>query len=190
MPPSRPVVSSDGEAYPSLTEAAKSAWVKPGSLHAAVQATRCGLMRTSGGLQWAYADEVPEVWPEKRIRKRKEGPPKAVKLVLDPLDESLIRAPEYTETEWRPVLDNPDFEVSSQRSVRQVNADSLMSRSERRGVSLVRIRDRVYSIVELMMLAFVGPKPFGYVIRRLEGESEVLSNLCYAPRKLRKKDSK
>ncbi len=59
----RPVIDSDGGEYSSVGEAADAAWVAVGTMHAALQVTRRGRHRTIDGLQWAYADEVPEVWP-------------------------------------------------------------------------------------------------------------------------------
>ena len=63
MPAKRPVVDSDGGEYSSVGEAAGAAWVAVGTMHAALQATRRGRYYTLDGLQWAYASEVPEVWP-------------------------------------------------------------------------------------------------------------------------------
>ena len=59
----RPVVDSDCGEYSSVGEAADAAWVAVSTMHAALQATRYGRYCTINGLQWAYADEIPEVWP-------------------------------------------------------------------------------------------------------------------------------
>ncbi len=63
MPASRSVIDSDGGEYASVTEAGFAVWVRPSTMHAAVQATRRGRYYTIEGLQWAYAGEVPEDWP-------------------------------------------------------------------------------------------------------------------------------
>lgn len=63
MPAKRPVEDSDGRKYPSVSDAAAAAWVSAGTMHAALQATRRGRYRAVDKIQWAYADEVPEVWP-------------------------------------------------------------------------------------------------------------------------------
>ena len=59
----RPVVDSDCGEYSSVGKAADAAWVAASTMHAALQATRCGRYHTINGLLWAYADEIPEVWP-------------------------------------------------------------------------------------------------------------------------------
>ena len=63
MPAPRLVVDSEGGEYESVTEAASAMWVQPSTIHLALQATKRGRYRAIEGLQWAYADEVPEVWP-------------------------------------------------------------------------------------------------------------------------------
>lgn len=171
----KPVVNSNGEEFSSLSEAARNTTARVGSISTAARSTRRGLYRTAGGLQWAYAGEVPEIWPEKESTETSK---------VEPIEP--IYPPIFTGIPWRKVSGHSDYEVSSLRGVRRVGERSLMPRVDRQGVSLVCIDDRLYSIVDLMMLAFVGPKPYGYTVQRLKGESEVLSNLCYAPRKPRK----
>ena len=68
MPAARPIVDSEGGKYASLTEAASAAWTTPGRIHTAVQATRCGKYYEIDGVLWAYADEVPEMWPQKELQ--------------------------------------------------------------------------------------------------------------------------
>jgi hypothetical protein len=63
MPALRPVVDSEGGEYESIAEAAFAMWVQPSTMHVALQATKCGRYHAIEGLQWAYADGVPEVWP-------------------------------------------------------------------------------------------------------------------------------
>ena len=165
----KPVVNSNGEKFSSVSEAARNMsapGAATGSISAAAKGTQRGLYRTAGRLQWAYADQVPEVWPVKEPVK----PP-----IVDLLKP--VYPPTFTERKWRSIPGLRDYEVSSGHSVRQVNAESLLPRVDRQGASLVRIHDRFYSIVDLTMLAFVGPKPFGYTVRKLKGEfGEVLSN--------------
>ena len=51
--------------------------------------------------------------------------------------------------------------------------------------SRVEIGGRPYKCVDLMLLAFIGPKPCGYVVKKRDGVSEKLSNMFYEPRKPR-----
>ncbi len=175
----KPVVNSNGAEFTSMAEAARSTTAQAGSIFAAAMGTRRGLYRTAGGLQWACAGEVPEVWPVKHIR------PKALLIgPIYPIDP--IYPPEFTEKQWRiiPILEG--FEVSTLREVREIGAKSLLPRVNQQGISLVRINDHFYSIVFLMMLTFIGPKPYGYIVKmRDEDGPEVLFNLYYTPRKPR-----
>jgi len=173
----KPVVNSNGVEFASLAEAAHSAIVHTVSISVAAMGTRRGLYRTAGGLQWAYAGEVPEVWPVKQVS------PKVLPKVLPKVP---IYPPEFTEKQWRiiPILEG--FEVSTLREVREIGAKSLLPRVDQQGISLVRINDHFYSVVFLMMLTFMGPKPHGYIVKmRDEDGPEVLFNLYYAPRKPR-----
>ena len=61
----RPVVDSKGEDYESVVDAANAAWASIGTMCNALQATRRGVYFAVDGVQWAYAEHVPEVWPVK-----------------------------------------------------------------------------------------------------------------------------
>jgi uncharacterized protein (DUF2249 family) len=66
MNKAKPVVRSDGVEFVSVTKAGAANFVSPLHITAACQATQQGRYREVHGFQWAYADQKPEVWPEKK----------------------------------------------------------------------------------------------------------------------------
>lgn len=178
------VTNSNGDEFPNMTEAARSFSVNVGSISHAVKATKCGKKLRAAGLQWALTDEIPEVWPVEVSAKP------SVQASVSELSKP-IYPPEFTEKQWRVVPGLPDYEVSSIREIRRVKnverLQVLLPIVFRGEASLVILADVYYNVVDLMMLAFVGPKPYGYTVWKRAGESEVLSNLFYGPRKPRTK---
>ncbi len=191
-----PVVNSDGERFSSITEAARRMFLKTtGNLSSALKATSLGYYAKVAGLQWAYAEEVPEVWPEKAPKPK--APRTFVKRFIEHTDEHLDKSalkgmfpPKFEEETWRPVPGLEGYEVSTKCYVRNVETTiNLEDKWYRGSVSLVEIDGRRHKCADLMLLAFIGPKPYGYIIQKRVGTSEKLSNVYYEPRKPRKSRS-
>lgn len=195
----RPIVNSNGGRFPSITEAARQMFLKTtGNLSAALKATALGYYATVAGLQWAYAEEKPEVWPPKleKVQKASKAPkapkppkPEAPRAPVEQIDVSRWNAmfpPKFEGETWRPIPGLEGYEVSTKCYVRDVETTiNLEDKWYRGNVSLVEIDGRRHKCVDLMLLAFIGPKPYGYVIQKRIGTSEKLSNVYYEPRKPR-----
>lgn len=93
--------------------------------------------------------------------------------------------------EWRPVVGYEGYEVSSLGRVRSLRSGqphvlALTTRKDGyRSVGLLRPVGRHTCVVHgLVVAAFLGPRPAGYVIRHLDGEPShnAVSNLAYGTR--------
>lgn len=172
-------------------EAARQMFLKTtGNLSLALKATSLGYYATVAGLQWAYAEEVPEVWPPK-LEKVPKVPkvPKAQRAPVESVDEPLLESmfpPVFEREYWRPIPGLEGYEVSTKCYVRDAKLAINLKDEWRGDVSRVVIGGKHYKCVELMLLAFIGLKPMSYVIQKRTGTSEWLSNMYYEPRKLRK----
>lgn len=190
MPITRSVVNSVDEEYPSLTAACQSFYLKSASsILVAIQGTECGLYRTAGGLQWAYKDNQPEEWPSEPVKPVKPVKPERT---LCPRVEQPGKPPQvpmyphvYNEEMWCSVPGLPGYEVSSGCRVRDTQTGDNLRDLYYGDVSMVKIDGRLYNVVDLMLLAFIGPKPRGYIIQQRIGVGEKLHNVYYEPRKPR-----
>jgi hypothetical protein len=186
----RPVVNSRGERYEGVVEAARETGVGRTILQKAIEGTESDLKRIAGGCQWAYEDNTPETWPIRLTREKPHSDPSNWP------NTQPIYPPKFTEKQWCKVPSHPEFEVSTFGEVRRVGETGSMPKVKRqKGKILVRVGNHFYDTVSLMMLAFVGVKPFDYTIRKIDEDGqEVLSNLYYAlrdtskPRKKRETD--
>jgi len=86
----RPVVNSAGQKFSSITKAAAAMGTLTAiNISTALLGTEHGLYRTAGGLQWAYLNDEPVIWPVTLRRGRR---PLKSKLPVTPLTE--IEVPE------------------------------------------------------------------------------------------------
>jgi hypothetical protein len=192
----RPVVNSADEKYPSMMEAARTFGLKAcASISTAIQGTTCGLYRTAGGLQWAYADEPPDEWPAEPVKPEKPVKPSKPEREAPPVQEDQLLLtpmypPEFDEVVWQPIpgLGNK-YEINSQCVVRNAETQDTLEDQYYGQVSMVKIDGRLYNVVSLMLLAFIGPRPRSYNVKFRKGTSEGLNNVYYAPRKPRTKES-
>ena len=90
---------------------------------------------------------------------------------------------DYEENEWRPVPGLKGYEVSSRCQVRRETTVILLESMIDGPDSIVMIDGCLYSAGNLMMLAFVGPQPMGYIRKRRDpdDDSEWLPNMYYEP---------
>ena len=192
MPRLRPVVNSGNEEYPSLTAACQMFHLKSASsIFVAIQGTECGLYRTACGLQWAYKDSPPEKWPsepEKPAKPERTPRPRAEQPEKPPLTP--MYPPVLDGEEWRFVPGLEGYWVSSECRVRDMQTGDNLKDQYYGDVSMVEIDGRLYNAVDLMLLAFIGPKPRSYTIRQRTGVSEKLHNVYYEPRRPRNSSTK
>jgi len=164
----------------------------PSNIKAAAEATSVGLYKTAAGCQWAYIGEITDEWPVKPERSKKpERVPKSPRSA--PLEDSgqPILPPVFTEVVWRPIPYFEGYEVNTLSQVR-CNGTVYGTLEERYcgKVSLVMLYGHRYKCVELMCLAFIGPAPYGYVMRKRQGTSEKLANVFYEQRNPCKSEAK
>lgn len=191
----RPVVNSGDEEYPSMTAASQTFHLKsPSSIQVAIQGTECGLYRTAGGLQWAYKDNLPGEWPPAPVKPVKPVKPERTPCLRVERPEKPPLTPMYPpildEVVWRPVPGLEGCEVSSECYVRDMQTGGNLKDQYHGDVSMVEIDGRLYNAVDLMLLAFIGPKPRSYTVQRRTGVSEKLHNVYYEPRKTRNSSTK
>jgi len=189
MPVARPVVNSAGEEYPSMMDATRAMGLKSIScISVAIIGSETGNYRTAVGLQWAYVDAQPDAWPVKKSRPPSPPRPSSPRqpsdrpagLLLEPMFASDIEG-----VEWRPIPGLEDYEVNTESYVRDAGSMIRLKEWYRGELSRVEIDGRSYKCVDLMLLAFIGPKPCGYVVQKRVGVSEKLINVFYGPRKPR-----
>jgi len=89
-------------------------------------------------------------------------------------------------TVWKEIPGYPNYEVSDQGEVRNIETSRVRKLQHHRGgYSLVRLchegRWQDYTVHHLLMLAHCGERPDGYHICHLDGDpsNNVLSNLVY-----------
>lgn len=97
-------------------------------------------------------------------------------------DES-IYPHDYEAIEWRPVPGLKGYEVSSRCQVRCETMMTLLESVVDGRDSVVLIDECLYVAASLMLLAFIGPPPLGYIRERRDpdSDSERLANMCYVP---------
>ncbi len=182
----RPVVNSDGEKFSTISAAADFMFMQSNSsIHRAIRGTENGIYSTAGGLQWDYAEHAeswPNSWPEKLVRSKKSKP-RVIQLME--CRDTLIFPPEFDEETWRPVFGLVGYEVSTECRVRDEKLKENLKKLFRGGMAFVEIGSYYYKCFDLMLLAFIGPKPHGYAVHKRVGTSEKLSNAFYGPRKPR-----
>lgn len=169
----RPVFRSDGYTFSSLTAAARVLNSTTPAIWEAIQATKRGVYQSVGDFQFAYAGEEPAEWP---VSKRGD---------LQPMQRNWIRPDmqKWIGAHWQPIPGMPDYEASIYGYVRKKgtfdDGQGALPRVYYQSTALVVLDGNRYSIPELLMLTFVGPKPFGYRIVKLSGVDNQLSNLAY-----------
>jgi hypothetical protein len=168
----RQVVRSDGIKFPSLIAAANAHNSTTQCIWLAVRATKQGVYRSVQGFQFAYEGEEPNPWPCTKCVKRDSQ-----EVVKDWI------CPDITKVfgHWQVIPGLSDYEVSIYGYVRK-NSErekGALPRIYQHAIALVVIDGKRYSIPELLMLTFVGPKPFGYRLVKLKGIDNRLSNLAY-----------
>lgn len=166
----RSVVRSDGLEFSSLVSAANAHSSTTQCIWLAIRATKQGIYRAVQGFQFAYKGEEPNPWPN-----TKRSLQEAVR------DRVLPDGVKLLGENWRAILGLPDYEVSIYGYVRKRGSSEqgALPRVYSQSMALVVIDGRRYSISELLMLTFVGPKPFGYRLIKLDGAENQLSNLAY-----------
>jgi hypothetical protein len=183
-----PIVRSDGREYRIMFEAAKDIGVKAREIAKVVELSRFGVYRKVADYYFAHSDSVPEVWSDES-----PGPPEPVKQEKPEKPAESVRVPIYPEIpseEWRPIPGLSGYEASIYGHVREIGSEQALPRQYYQHVALVVIDGRRYSIPVLLMLTFVGLKPYGYNLVKCDGRSNELSNLAYAPTKAgRRKNS-
>lgn len=186
MPKARPVVNSGGEEYPSMMDATRAMGLKSIScISVAITGTETGNYRTAVGLQWAYKDAQPDAWPTQRPKL--PTPPRPLRSPVERPDKPPLTpmSPPPFIPGWRLVPGMKGYEVSTKCYVRDAACKCVLEDRYRGEWSRVVIDGRPYRCVDLMLLAFIGPKPCGYVVKKRVGVSEKLSNMFYEPRKPR-----
>jgi hypothetical protein len=169
----RSVFRSDGYTFSSLTAAAQVLNSTPPAIWEAIQATKRGVYQSVCDFQFAYTGEEPAEWP---VSKRGD---------VQPMHRNWIRpdAIKWVGSHWKVIPGMPDYEASIYGYVRKKGIfdsdQGALPRVYYQSTALVVLDGKCYSIPELLMLTFVGPKPFGYRLVKLSGVDNQLSNLAY-----------
>jgi len=194
-----PIFRSDGKRYRTMFEAAQDLGgsIRPLQIAKVVEVSRAGVYVKLAGYEFAFLGCVPGHWPiESQEQKPEEQKPEEQKPEEQKPEEQKpeeqeeqeeqkeqedrVIYPSLTE-EWKSIPGLPGYEVSINGYVREIGADTVLSRFHNQGVAEVRINGFRYSLIVLLMLTFAGPKPRGYELKKRSGTGVEASNLMYAP---------
>lgn len=105
--------------------------------------------------------------------------------------EERIYPPCFWYGDWIEIPGLPGFEISPRRLVRASFHDdcgdfkAILTCED----GLLQIGNHFHSTTDLMMLAYIGPRPLGFTVQKRDGSSEDLSNLFYGPQSEDENDS-
>lgn len=91
-----------------------------------------------------------------------------------------IYPPRIWYADWAAIPGLPGYEINPGCLVRVIGdrkVPSILLCAD----GLLQVGNHFYSIVDLMMLAYIGPKPHGFTVQKRAGGSRDLSNLFYGP---------